>query len=128
MIKTIVFVVIFFCLALAIVPCSPVGVADTSKIPDAKMTSSSYFSSYPPHLGRLHETSGYGVWCTETKSDRTDFLQVDMGVVHVICAVATQGSPGGSHVTSYKLFLSTDGVNFNAYSEQHQVKVKKKRK
>ena len=123
-------VVILFCLALAIVTCSPVGVADTSKIPDAKMTSSSYNSNYHPYLGRLHETRRYGVWCAETASDRTDFLQVDMGVVHVICAVATQGpgSQRGSHVTSYKLFFSTDGAKFNAYSEQHQAKVKKKRK
>ena len=92
------------------------------------MTSSSHHSDYHPYLGRLQETKGNGVWCTKTTSDRTDFLQVDMGVVHVICAVATQGAGGGSHVTSYKLFLSTDGANFNAYSEHYQVKVKKKRK
>lgn len=118
---------IIVCLVLQ-VTCSPVGVADRNKIPDAKMSASSYYHGtyhYYPHIGRLYETRGGKGWCPKTKYDRTDYLQVDMGMVHVICAVATQGKGTGGYVASYKLSLSTDGANWNAYKEQNQVKVKK---
>lgn len=59
-----------------------------------------------PYYGRLHETRGHGVWCPATTSDKTDFLQVDMGTEHSVCAVATRGHEWGARVTSYKLRLS----------------------
>lgn len=54
---------ICICLNFAI-DCEPVGVADTNKIPDANMTSSSYYVGsrenvlvgYYPYMGRLHGT------------------------------------------------------------------------
>lgn len=107
-----------------VVDCRAIGVEDTNKIPDAKMTSSSYYAAYYPHLGRLHESRRGKGWCAKTTSDRTDYLQIDMGVMHDICAVATQGKATGSHITSYKLYLSNDGVNWNAYKEKNQEKVK----
>ncbi|KAL9970446.1 hypothetical protein ACROYT_G022822 [Oculina patagonica] len=112
-------------LSVVKVTCSPVGVADTNKIPDAKMTASSYYLAYYPYLGRLHgtRTGGGDGWCAGTSNDRTDYLQVDMGMVHFICAVATQGKANGSNVRSYKLYLSTDGVKWNAYKEQNQDKI-----
>ena len=104
--------------------CSSVGVADRNIIPDSRITASTFLSSYFPYYGRLHENRGNGGWCTRTSSDRTDYLQVDMGTVRSVCAVATQGLRAGSAwTTSYKLHLSTDGVTWNIYKERNIEKV-----
>ena len=98
---------------------------DRNKIPDARMTASTYASSnYYPYYGRLNENRGAGGWCTKTVTDRTDYLQVDMGAVHSVCAVATQGLGSVSAwTTSYKVHLSTDGVTWNSYKENNVEKV-----
>ena len=98
---------------------------DRNRIPDARMTASSfYYSTYRPSYGRLNESSGAGGWCSKTKSDRTDYLQVDMGEVRFLCGVATQGLQGSSvWTTSYKLQLSTDGITWNTYQETNIAKV-----
>ena len=105
--------------------CGPVGVEDRNKIPDVKMTAStSYSGNHYPYYGRLNENRSNGGWCTKTSADRTDYLQVDMGAVHSVCAVATQGQRAGSHwITSYKVHLSTDGVTWNSYKENNVEKV-----
>ncbi|KAL9970495.1 hypothetical protein ACROYT_G022880 [Oculina patagonica] len=105
--------------------CGPVGVADNNTIPDARMTASTFHNiNYSPYYGRLNGTRGSGAWCTKTKSDRTDYLQVDMGAVHSVCAMTTQGLRGGSAwTTSYKVHLSTDGVIWNVYKENNVEKV-----
>ena len=105
--------------------CSSVGVADRNIIPDARMTASTFFDNrYYPYYGRLHENRGNGGWCTKTKSDRTDYLQVDMGAVRSVCAEATQGESGPTEwTTRYKLHLSTDGVTWNTYKETNIEKV-----
>ena len=91
------------------------------------MTASTYYSSYLyPYYGRLNENRGNGAWCAETTTDRTDYLQVDMGAVHSVCAVATQGAQRYSFwTTSYKVHLSTDGVTWNSYKENNVEKVTK---
>lgn len=103
----------------------PVGVADKNTIPDARMTASSvHSSSHHPYYGRLNETRGFGLWCPETRSNRTDYLQVDMAEVRFLCAVATQEYRTSSvWTTSYKLQLSTDGVTWNTYEETNIEKV-----
>ena len=106
--------------------CGPVGVEDRKRIPDKRITASTYFDSrYHPFYGRLNEKRGsFGVWCAKNPADRTDYLQVDLGSVQVICAVATQGATDGStKVTSYKLKLSLDGSTYNFYMEDNAVKV-----
>ena len=75
---------------------------------------------YYPYKGRLHGLYG---WCASTKNNINDFIQVDLEVVHVICAVATQGKKDGSYVTSYKVFFSIDGVIWNAYKVNNVDKV-----
>ena len=99
--------------------------ADNNTVSDARMTAStSYDTRYYPYFGRLHENRGYGAWCPRTTSDRTDYLQVDMGAMLSVCAVATQGQKVyNSRTNSYKLQLSTDGVTWNAYEETSAAKV-----
>ena len=88
------------------------------------MTASTHYSGYHPYYGRLNEQRGTAGWCTETTTDRTDYLQVDMGAVHSVCAMATQGHRYGSHwTTSYKVHVSTDGVIWNTYKESSKEKV-----
>ena len=103
----------------------PVDVADKNTIPDVRMTASSvHSSSHHQYYGRLNETRGFGLWCPETRSNRTDYLQVDMAEVRFLCAVATQGYRSSSAwTTSYKLQLSTDGVTWNTYEETNIEKV-----
>ena len=101
------------------------GVADINTIPDDRITASTFHDSYyQPYYGRLNGRRGsQGAWCPKTTNDRTDYLQVDMGAVHSLCAVATQGSTSGNLITSFKLKLSLDGTTFNYYMEDNDVKV-----
>ena len=117
--ERILFIVFFFVFGSV---CGPVGVEDRNKVPDARMTASAYADSrYHPHYGRLNENRGDGAWCAMTT---TDYLQVDMGAVHSVCAVATQGVRFLSEwTTSYKVHLSTDGVKWNSYKENNVEKV-----
>ena len=76
--------------------CQAVGVWDNETIPDNNMTASSFYDSgVLPYYGRLNVTRGTtgtgGSWCPKTPTDRSDFLQVDMGAVRSVCGVATQG-------------------------------------
>ena len=105
--------------------CVPVGVADNDTIPDAALKASTFYNgNYHPYHGRLNETRGRGAWCPQTKSDRTDYLQVDMGTELSVCAVATQGALIPSEwTTSYKLVLSADGVTWKTYKESNVEKV-----
>ena len=103
------------------------GVADPNRIPNAQMTASSYYSSsYYPYYGRLNEARGNGGWCPKTQQGpRTDYLQVDLGTVHFVCAVATQGASNiNERTTSYILRMSKDGVTWNTYKENNAEKVR----
>ena len=103
--------------------CKAVGVADRNIIPDARMTASTAFPDDPPNYGRLNGKRNNGVWCTKTRQIDEDYLQVDMGAVHSLCAVATQGPRNEIYTTSYKLQLSTDGVTWSFYKENNVEKV-----
>ncbi|XP_068705662.1 uncharacterized protein [Montipora foliosa] len=83
-------------------------------IPDENITASSSAGPAPPHLARLN---GPFSWCAGKAEDC--FLQIDLGSLHLVCAVATQGNPGGNrdYVRRYKLQCSTDGVNWTVYEE-----------
>ncbi|XP_022785485.1 roundabout homolog 1-like [Stylophora pistillata] len=105
--------------------CELAGVEDSNRIPDVRMTASSFYDSrYYPYYGRLNERRGKGGWCTKTTTDRTDYLQVDMGEVRFVCAVATQGlRSNNAWTTSYKLHLSADGLNWKTYKETNIEKI-----
>ena len=98
---------------------------DIDAIPDSRMTASSFYNSYRySYYGRLKESRGYGGWCPQNKSDRTEYLQVDIGEVRFVCGVATQGRRlGPQRITSYKLQLSTNGIAWNIYRETNIGKV-----
>ena len=106
-----------------IVACKAVEVTDPKKIPDARMTASTvYGSGYQPYYGRVNTKRG-NRWCPKTTSDRTDYLQVDMGAVHSVCAVATQTLNSGEYTKTYYLRLSVDGLTWNTYEENKAKKV-----
>ena len=104
--------------------CGPIGVEDRNKILDDRMAASTYASKHHyPYYGRLNGNRAYG-WCTKTTTDKTDYLQVDMGALHSVCAVGTQGQIVSSNrITSYKVHLSTDGVTWESYKENNVEKV-----
>ena len=93
---------------------NPIGVADVNKIPDAQLTASSYHSSnFKPEYGRLNGGRGDG-WCAGTASGNDEWLQVDLGKLYTVCAVATQGDINGNEwVTTFKLSFSMDGQNWD---------------
>jgi len=105
--------------------CQAVGVADNNKIPDEKMTASSlFYEDYQAYYGRLNGTRGNGAWCPKTKSDRSEFLQIDMGTQQTVCAVATQGERRYRIWSrSYKLKFSLDGATYKTYKENNVDKV-----
>ena len=104
--------------------CQPIGVADSNTITDDRMTASTiYSSSYQPYFGRLNGIRQSGAWCTKTASLGAEYLEVDMGAVHSLCAVATQAGKQGQLTGSYKLRVSLDGTRFSAYKENSIEKV-----
>ena len=108
--------------------CQPVAVADINTIPDARMTASTFYgrggsNPYYPYLGRLNGVMGRGGWCPKSEYDKRDYLQVDMGALHSVCAVATQAGKEGQRTSSYKLHLFLDGVTWNTYKKNNTEKV-----
>ena len=103
--------------------CRAIGVADNNKIPDDNITSSTFWTGYDATQGRLNGETG---WCPSTEKDRDDYIQVDMGAVRSVCAVATQGKKTRSFTESYKLSFSADGVNWITYKECSDDKVEDK--
>ena len=87
------------------------------------MASTFFSNTYQPYYGRLNGIRQSGAWCTKTASLGTEYLQVDMGAVHSVCAVATQAGKEGQLTSSYKLRVSLDGTRFSAYRENSIEKV-----
>ena len=72
--------------------------------------------------GRVNMKKGWYRWCPSTKTDQSDYLQVDIGAVRDVCAVATQRRHS-EHAKTYYLQISVDGVNWNTYKENKAKKV-----
>ena len=85
------------------------------------MTASSHHGNkeHSAKYGRLFNDSGYG-WFPKY-NEKKNWLQVDLGKVFQVCAVATQG--GNHHkkyrvwTTAFKLLYSTDGKNRKTYKD-----------
>ncbi|XP_020914400.2 EGF-like repeat and discoidin I-like domain-containing protein 3 [Exaiptasia diaphana] len=99
----------------------PLGMQNRA-IPDSSITASSYLGkAYKPQQGRLHiksviSSSGKaGSWIPKGRR-AGDWLQVDLGKVTRVQAVATQGRYDANQwVRSYTLQYSSNGKTFKKY-------------
>ncbi|XP_015755647.1 PREDICTED: receptor-type tyrosine-protein phosphatase delta-like [Acropora digitifera] len=92
-----------------------VRVSDSSIIYDQRFSASSSLSSSPASNGRLN---GASAWIPSSSNNINDYLQIDLGSVYVVCAVATQGNPNADDWTkTYKIETSLDNVNWQWYQE-----------
>ena len=100
---------------------NPVGVSSSSIIDNQRFSASSSLSCRAASNGRLRGTSA---WRPIINSNNKDYLQIDLGSVYVVCAVATQGNPSADDRTeTYKIKTSLDNVNWQWYQENNTVKV-----
>jgi len=102
------------------------GVANSSAIPDSAITSSSQLDlTTPAQLGRItaDPVKEPLSWCASSAIDQ--WLQLDLGHLHVVSGVATQGSGygTGAWVGEYQLSYSKDNKNFTIYKENSLVRV-----
>ena len=93
-------------------------------IPDIWLTSSSTLNANTPAKnGRLNYTLGQS-WCASS-SDNSPYLEIDLQILHIICAVSTQGNHQADQwVKTLSLQSSTDGITWTNYTEDDQVSVK----
>lgn len=106
------------------------GVSDPTVFPDSHFSASSeYDYRYKASKARLNKPFG---WAPATSNKDSAYLQIDLGTVRSIYAIATQGhggygGNGGADkewVTSYKLALSLDQSVWEFYKEGSRVKVR----
>ena len=98
-----------------------VGVSNSSMIYDQRFSASSSLSSSRASNGRLN---GGSAWISSSNNNNNDYLQIDLGSVYVVCALATQGNPSaGDWTETYKIETSLDNVNWQWYQENNAVKV-----
>ncbi|KAK4805472.1 hypothetical protein QYF61_000607 [Mycteria americana] len=101
-------------------PCPPgrcrfaLGMEDGS-IPDSRLSASSAWSdSTAARHGRLGRSDGDGAWCPAGPvfPEEEEFLEVDLGRLHVVTLVGTQGRHAGGHgrefARAYRLRYSRD--------------------
>jgi hypothetical protein len=104
-----------------------VGIADSRIIPDNRFTATSYFDSYQyaPKNARLYmNRKGWSGWAPRTTTDPNDYLQIDLGEVYVICAVATRGSHQWKDwVKQYQISTSIDNNIWSTYMNGKSEKV-----
>ncbi|XP_068725982.1 uncharacterized protein [Montipora capricornis] len=101
---------------------NPVGISNSAVIRNQRFSaSSSLGSSFLPSKGRLN---GASAWIPSSTNNNNDYLQIDLGSVYFVCAVATQGNPSADDWTkTYKIETSLDNVNWQMYQENNVVKV-----
>ncbi|EDO27743.1 predicted protein, partial [Nematostella vectensis] len=94
---------------------------DSHVIPDNRFSATTiYDSRYHPYYARLNGSPG---WC-RSGSSTSEYLQIDLNAVFVVCAVATQGASYGTEwVTSYKVQFSMDNQAWSTYRETGTDKV-----
>ncbi|XP_071984637.1 discoidin domain-containing receptor 2 isoform X2 [Engystomops pustulosus] len=96
-------------------------------IPDEDITASSQWSeSTAAKYGRLDLEEGDGAWCPEMPVDPeelTEFLQIDLRVLHFITLVGTQGRHAGGHgnefAQMFKINYSRDGTRWISWRNRH---------
>ena len=104
---------------------TPLGI-ENGNISDVAMTSSTILNaSSLPHFGRLRNQLGGCAWIPAKTADRNSFwLQVDLGSLTNVSAVATQGSCSSDRWTrSYVIVYSKNGVEWKYYGELGTIRV-----
>ncbi|XP_022348198.1 contactin-associated protein-like 4 [Enhydra lutris kenyoni] len=93
-----------------------------SALPASSFSGSSELSSsHSPGFARLNRRDGAGGW-TPRVSNRSQWLQIDLGDRVAVTAVATQGGYGSSAwVTSYLLMFSDSGRNWKLYRREESI-------
>ena len=108
-------------------PCPQIGVVDSNTILDSSFSASSTYSNeYKPHFARLMGLSRGWKLTTADRDSKNSFLQIDLGAVFSIYAVATQGENGHGFdewTKSCKLQLSLNGNTVSHYKENKAEKV-----
>ncbi|XP_068677378.1 receptor-type tyrosine-protein phosphatase T-like isoform X4 [Montipora foliosa] len=103
---------------------NPVGISNSAVIHDQRFSaSSSLGSSFHPSKGRLN---GASAWIPSSTNNNNDYLQIDLGSVYFVCAVATQGNPSEDAydwTKTYKIETSLDNANWQMYQENNTVKI-----
>jgi len=96
------------------------GVENNVVIPDRWLTSSSTLNANTPaRNGRLNYTAGQS-WCASS-SNNNPYLEIDLQILHIICAVSTQGNhQANDWVKTFSLQWSKDGKNWRNYIEDDQ--------
>ena len=110
---------------------TPLGV-EKGSIPDKRFSASSQRSSYySPASARLNKEpqpfKSAGAWCPMNDT-LFEWLQVDLGHLHVVGGVATQGHNSSSvseWVTNYQVWYSIDGEKWIVTMEHNKTKVRK---
>lgn len=104
---------------------TPLGV-ENGNISDVAMTSSTILSATTlPHFARLRNQLGGCAWVPANTADRnSSWLQIDLGILINVSAVATQGSCDDSQWTkSYVFMYSRNGLDWKYYGELGIVRV-----
>ena len=90
---------------------------------DRDITSSSIQNASTPAKNARLNYNGGSSWCAAAK-DSKPYLQVELEMLYIICAVSTQGNAQGDQwVKEYSLQLSKDGTTWTDYQEAGAVKV-----
>ena len=106
---------------------SPLGMQN-NQIPDSALRASTSYNanSMGPANGRLHfqaKSGKYGSWAV-SKNNEFQYFEVNFGDWTRVTRIATQGrQDGGWWTKSYSLAYSYDGVFFEDYKEDNNVKV-----
>jgi hypothetical protein len=97
-------------------------VENSDIFPDSSFTSSSSsIANYVASKGRLGATYG---WAPRTNTNPNDYLQIDLGLPYIICAIATQGNTNYYEwVTAYKISVSLDVSKWTTYQDSGADKV-----
>ena len=102
---------------LECVPPPPLGMT-SGDVPDHMISASSENVSRPARDARFDMP---GSWCA-LRSVRGEWLEVDLGRIATLVAVATQGNGNDSWVKAFNLQFSADNVTW--YCDRHEGKIK----
>ena len=113
-------------------PSKALGVANDAAFPDSRFSSPSEYSRYyRAFYGRLNGKRGWAPLTADISTAKA-YLQIDLGTVNAIYAIATQGNGGESGngngpenewVKTYKLETSLDKTTWSLYKEGSTDKV-----